>query len=152
MSLRERRFINCPAREAGRQSPSLPGAITRSPSVGSRRWFWTSGGISLEQTSASPGSAVRIATSFHATKVFINRDFWERGTSGFVHLIFLPEMLFALENFNAFEKTIFSNSSIITSKLQPRAIIFFNSLLSALNPKKLTTLFSRSRFINSSCN
>lgn len=32
---------------------------------------------------------------------------------------FLPEMLFTLENFDAFEKTTFSNSSIITSKLQP---------------------------------
>lgn len=65
---------------------------------------------------------------------------------------FLPELLFTLENFDAFEKTTFSNSSLIISKLQPPAIIFLNSLLSALNPKKLTTKFSRSRFINSSCN
>lgn len=93
-----------------------------------------------------------VAKGRYATKAFINGDFWEEGTNGFVHLIFLPEMLFTLENFDAFEKTTFSNSSIITSKLQPRAIIFFNSLLSALNPKKLTTKFSRSRFINSSCN
>lgn len=108
--------------------------------------------ISLEQTPAFPGSGVGIATHVRATKAFINRDFGEGGTNGFVRLIFLPEMLFALENFDAFEKSTFSNSSIITSKLQPRAIIFFNSLLSALNPKKLTTPFSRSRFINSSCN
>lgn len=79
-----------------------------------------------------------------------------KGTSGFMWLIFLSGILFTLENFNVLERLcsafFFVVISTITSKLQPWAIIVFNSLLSALNPKKLTTTFSRSTFINSSCN
>lgn len=65
---------------------------------------------------------------------------------------FLPEPLLTSENSDSFAKNRRGNSSTITSELQPQAVMFSSSLLGALNPKKLSPKFSRSRFINSSCN
>lgn len=66
-------------------------------------------------------------TGHGATKVFVNGDSWGEGTNGFVRLVFLLETLLPLENLAAFATLPFSNSSLITSKLQPPAITFFNS-------------------------
>lgn len=68
-----------------------------------------------------------IVTGHGATEAFVNGDSWGEGTNGFVRSVLLPETLFPLENLAAFETLTFSNSSLITSKLQPPAIIFFNS-------------------------
>lgn len=45
-----------------------------------------------------------VAKSHYATKVSINSDFRAKGTSGFMRLIFLPGMLFTLENFNVLQR------------------------------------------------
>ena len=95
MSPKEKRSINGPepaqkaaVRAHGGQARVRTGAIRASRLVGSRRGYWSAGGASPEQTPSSKGSGAGLAQGHHATKAFINSDFWEEGTNGFVRLIF----------------------------------------------------------------